>query len=543
LDPLSQPPEEPVPTLCRRSLAARLREPRSCASRWLALGVVAATLAPANTYAAGFEIPGLNAFALGRGTAFAVRADDPSAIAYNPGALSRQRGNAVLYTHTLIHSRESFTRAPTLVDQSKSVPESDWPADPLAKSENDKPLFALGASVFATSDFGLDGWTFGVGVYGPSAAGNKSFDVNGGQRYQLTDFEALMIYYSLAVAYGGDNWGVGATLQYASMPQTRMELVVDAATSNTPFNPYFASNDVVAFIDLKDPFAFSAIVGGWFRPIPSLEVALSGRVMPVTFDTSGDFGIYNTPSQSTFTDAQLAVENSGARMRLSLPPTATLGLRYMHLDANGEELFDIEANLVYEAWSVIERFDVRLDGTIKLFVDAPAPDVVIEKRWRDTLSARLGGTFNAVPGLLGLSLGGYYEQGATPNGYEYLDFMSFDRFGVGAGVRLSFSGLDVNVAYNRVFQEDREVDERFAKVYQQRPLDPCPDQCGGGAGYPGVPSNAGLFESGYNLVALSLTYRWGGAAAPGADGPAVDVAKAAQSGAAIAQRSGVTAGR
>ncbi len=54
------------------------------------------------------------------------------------------------------------------------------------------------------------------------------------------------------------------------------------------------------------------------------------------------------------------------------------------------------------------------------------------------------------------------------------------------------------------FGADREVSERFGKVYQQRPLDPCPERCDGGAGWSGVPSNAGKYESSYDLFALGV---------------------------------------
>ena len=61
--------------------------------------------------------------------------------------------------------------------------------------------------------------------------------------------------------------------------------------------------------------------------------------------------------------------------------------------------------------------------------------------------------------------------------------------------------LDVGAAYAHVFQEDRTVSERDGKVFQQRPLSPCPEGCGGRAG---VVANAGRFTSGFDQLALTL---------------------------------------
>ena len=55
-----------------------------------------------------------------------------------------------------------------------------------------------------------------------------------------------------------------------------------------------------------------------------------------------------------------------------------------------------------------------------------------------------------------------------------------------------------------VFQEPRAVSEAMAKGYQLRPLDPCPDSCDFGAGWSGVPANAGVFESSYDVLSTGI---------------------------------------
>lgn len=468
-----------------------------------------AALTPLGASAGGFEIPDNGTFALGRGGAFVGRADDPTALIYNPGALVKLRGTHALIDHAFVFESATFTRA-----ESDLPPGSDYGFEPLAPVSNDASLFALGGTIIVTSDLGLDDWTFAAGVYGPSAHGTKSYPTDGGQRYMLTELEAILFYPSLAVAYGDrETFGVGVTLQLVMAPTLDMSLVVDGSQGGE-LHAYYAGNDVVAHIRMSDPASFSAIVGAWWRPVPELELALSGRVVPVMLDLEGKFSLSNVPGQTQFSASQLEVPGSAARLDLTLAPTARLGARYRHLDA-GREVFDLELDLVYEAWSVLDRYDVELDGTIKLFVGTEAPDTVIEKRWRDTLSVRLGGTWNVIAaepddvwrdggGALQLSLGGYWESGAVPENYEHLDFLGFDRFGIGLGVAGRVGPVRLKASYSHVFQEDREVSERYGKVYQQRPLDPCPESCDGGAGWSGVPANAGRFESSYDLVTLGV---------------------------------------
>lgn len=484
----------------RREIGSAAR-PRT--GGWWAILLAAAAFS-GEAAAAGFEIPGNSSAAVGRGTAFAVSADDGTAVAYNPGALSRQKGTRLQWSHQVLWAHETFTRSPSSYKQNK-IQGTDT-AEALQPSENQTPMFPLGAFLVASSDFGLDDWTFAVAGYGPSAAGYKEFNVMGGQRYMLTKLDALMAYASAAVAWGKkDKFGIGLTLQYAVMPKTHLSLVIDGATGGAQ-NPYYANNDVVATIRLQDWSAFSAIVGGWLRLSDRLELALSGRVIPVEFNATGDLVLENdrAGAGANFSAEKIAVTNSTAAMTMKIAPTATLGARYRGLDGSGAEKWDAEVNVVWEGWSVIDQYDVKNGGMINLFAAQAAPDVQIQKRWQNTWSVRAGGSAEVAKGLK-VSLGGYWEQGAVPQNYEHLDFPSFDRLGVGTGVRWQGEQLQLGASYAHVFQETREVSDLYGKVFQERPLAPCPATCGG---ISPVPVNSGTFESSYDQVSFTMGYKF-----------------------------------
>jgi long-subunit fatty acid transport protein len=451
---------------------------------------------------AGLEYPDNGTRALSRGGAFTVLSDDLSAIAHNPSGLLKGRGTRFLYNHNLSWASLSFDRQPLSTDPTGiSVLQN-----PSSQSAG---VFPLGITMALGSDFGLEDWSFAIGVYGPSAVGNLEFSRDGAQRYLLTELDTALVFYTASVAYGErDHWGVGISLQYAHAPWVRFGLMVDGAPNNQPgVNPYTSPFDVHAKLDMSDSFAFTAIVGGWWRIIPELEVGVTSRVIPVFLNLDGSAKL--EPVGEAVATREIETVGTGASMDLTLPAYVRAGVRYRHLAADNpnQEVFDAELNVVWENWSTLDSYDLDLRGraVITGIFDTELPDLAIPKKWRDTISVRLGGTWNVLPELLAVSLGGFWEQGAVPKNYEHIDFPSFNRFGVSTGLRFQFSGFDINVAYLHVFQEDRNVDERTAKVFQIRPVTECasePSACGGSP--TGVPVNAGKFESGWDVLSLGV---------------------------------------
>src|SRR5438105_1906228 len=76
--------------------------------------VCALVLVPAVAWAAGGYYSGaLGARAAGRSGAFAVRADDPTAVFYNPAGLANLDGTVVMLGNRLSYNSYDFTRATT----------------------------------------------------------------------------------------------------------------------------------------------------------------------------------------------------------------------------------------------------------------------------------------------------------------------------------------------------------------------------------------------------------------------------------------------
>lgn len=485
-----------------------MRRLGSCISaRALLIPLAAAamtSLAPTAAHAGGFEIPDNGARALSRGAAFSVLADDLSAIALNPGATTRLPGTRLYLSYDLIY-------APLTFERSNSVLAADGERPPPSSSNN-SPIFPLGAMIAVSTDFGLEDWRFFAGVYGPNAAGAADYDQDGAARYQLTKLDLALLYVSAGAAWGkADHFGVGVTLQWATVPQSKFELVIDGSTPGSKLNAYTSNQDVLAKFDLSDIGHFTAIIGGWWRVIPELELGLSGRVVPIYMNMKGTLDLQ--PIGDLFVNGGQVLTQDGhdASITAVIPPSLRTGVRYRHLDATKKrEIFDIELNLVYEAWSMMEAYDVTIHSQVEVKAKNGAlvqekkavPALTVDKQWKDTLSVRVGGTWNAVPDLMAVSLGAFWESGASADDYAYVDFSAYDRYGLGGGFRFLFPGVDLTLSYLHIFQPDVIVDEATGKGAQQRPLGQCPTGCPDGASP--VAANAGTFKSSFDQFGISV---------------------------------------
>jgi long-chain fatty acid transport protein len=471
--------------------------------------------------------------ALGRGGAFTVKADDLSALYYNPAGLVHSPGRfTFLYNHNFVNLAASFRREAW--DHDAGAP-FDFAAGGVPNPvSNSWGWFNKGGMLVAASDLGTRRAVVALGVYGPPSVGGVRFPADGAQKYLFVEHDVLMLYYTLAGALRlTETLAVGLALQWVDLPRNRYSLVVDGY-NDSHYRPFGSDQDLLATLDVSDRFSPTAIAGVWWRPHPAWEVALAGRLVPIWLRARGHLslaplGALVQPEGGAVNYSLLkcpagggtsgCVEGAdGAGLRLVFPPTLRGGVRYRHL-RQGRELFDLELDLLYEAWSMLQRFDVSTDAShVRLTLrDGSSPtrpigSLDVEKRYRDTLALRLGGDLSLVPGWLTVRAGAYYESAAGRTALTNLDFLPLSSLGVGGGFSLAWRGLTVSGAYLHVFQERVVVSEEEAGILQARPAELCstdPGFCD--PHYPGLaapPVNSGTFDSRVDLLSLgaSLTF-------------------------------------
>ena len=490
-------------------------------ARWLAVALIASgwggASLPGSALAAGYFAGSNGARAAGRAGAFAARADDLSAVLLNPAGLARLQGRLVQVGNRFSHDAFSYTREPTL----------DWgrldngvpPYVQFATVNEAHPFQLLDPLLGFASNLGLPDWGFALVAQAPAGIARREFPTDGGQRYMMVSREAVILSYSASAAWRHrDTFGVGVTLQWIHVPRLSYALVIDANQFPAQVNPVSSELDMLARVTGSDPFTFNAILGAWYRPLPFLEVAASGQLIPAQIKTRSRLSV--SPLSPEIHDP-VVLRRDGAladdvSVTLPLPLTARLAVRYLHL-RGGREVFDLELDLGYESWSRVKRFTVDGNGlTGNLLAQRLDVGLIeVDKQWRDTFSLHLGGDFAALPGRLTVRGGGFYESAVARRRTAHVDFPSGAQLGGALGGSVFVHGIELAFAYEYRFQPRVRVGEGEAGVYQEVPGSQCqppyldsntchPQYLGQRA--PAV--NAGSYSATSQVASVEILYRF-----------------------------------
>lgn len=460
-------------------------------------------------HAGGVYVGDIGGRAMGRSGAFAAKGDDLSAIEYNPALLAIRDDTEIFLSNRFGYANEEFRRAP-LWDYNNGYLYVDFD-----HVHNENPWQLLMPILGAATDFGLDDWGFALGAYAPPGIAVQKFPLDGGQRYMLTERDFKILYFDLSAAWKfRDIFGIGASLQWVSMPSIKMGLVVngDTAPVVAPVSSLF---DVKATINAADYVGVSGIIGLWYRPWKFLQFGLSGRIVPTRFVADGKLELETLGLEgSDVTIKRGDKEANDITFHMSLPMMLRFGVRYMHMKGE-HELFDVEADFVYEAWQQVDEYVADGEGLVAevLGQEVDVGRIVIPKNWKGTYSARLGGDYNVLKDLLTLRLGGYYESGASQKPYTYVDVLASHRLGASVGASVMFYGFDITLAYGYTFEFPVTVSEEESRIYQQVPGSPCEapytdtDTCDPYyLGQPSAAANAGTYINHYHFLSLALSY-------------------------------------
>ncbi|MFN3200460.1 MAG: OmpP1/FadL family transporter [Bradymonadia bacterium] len=497
---------------------------------------VAMTLTMASpVWANGFntEYPDNGARALGRAGAFTAKADDPTAIYYNPAGLALQGpGLRLTVSANIVDLTHRFTPAATedVVPRTRIEFET---------AEQNAPAFI---APFIAGQFGfeeLPDWGFGFGIYGPAAHGNHRFpnqwtvkgatntrtgadvsdDLAGNRDATLfpnglvMETELLQMFPTLSAAWRPiKELSVGVSLQNSMVFATIRKGAGGVAPSEVE-------------LEFEDWFAPTATIGVHYAPTPSMQFGLSVRP-GFRHEASGEarlrlfaecpnpdangactgeptIGSYPYAGELTPENAD-GTPNNDITFSFDNPTVVRAGVRYVHRDdRTQEEIFDIEFDYVFEANSVHQGYEVEFEAQqVDLILanggsipDVPLPSLTDRRNYQDSHSFRLGGDWQVMPGELTVRLGASYETGASPEEFSHLDFPGLDLASghIGAGYVIGPVTVDVGYAYVHMFS--RSVDNSEAGIIDIQQ----PDES------QWVPAGNGDFDGHYHVFGLSAT--------------------------------------
>lgn len=356
--------------------------------------------------AGGIEVPMQGARAAGQADAFTAQADDPSAIFYNPAGLTQVPGtqfSAGLY----------YLQPMWRLD-----------ADSGAVEHMNLPTWI--PHFYASSDFGLENWRFGIGVNNPFGI-NEDWGDTGTLRTIVDEAQLMVINIAPTVAYKvNDNLSLGVALNVyaASAVLTRNVVLAPAPFPEGEF--HFRGN---AYAFGFTPGVLWKIneqhsIGAYYRSAFNLDFKGKAKVDVAGMHAAG-------PSD---TDAML-----------DFPQSIGGGYAFRPIPQ-----WKIEADVIWTDWHTLtslrfESDDPNFDGQ------------AIPADWRSGFTYRLGTEYQLDENWF-LRAGYAYSQNSVPNSTfsPIVPDSNYHLFALGVGY--STPGWSFDIAGQYIYREKHHVE-------------------------------------------------------------------------------------
>lgn len=502
----------------------------------LIVGVLSLALLVADrARAGGIEYAGAGTQALGRGAAVAARADDPMVLMYNPAGLVELRGSQLMFNANLawmnacvdpigyygwgVYGGGKPTR---LTDPNTGATETlnlgrasqIGPAetqfyqgayDTVCLNQGATPVPELAVTARLGSRFGI-----GLGMIFPGAtpkgtwgSSNAVIRGAGGLRPAATRYMEIRsgtvgMFPTLGLAYRIADWlRLGAAFRWGIINVDNSTMAA-VQVGTTP------ANDLLAHVRATDWFVPELTGSLHIVPVDAIDVVF-GFHYQADLEAPGEVDI--TTGLYDATAKPLMQTNKVTSVTQKFPWSAWVALRYAsrlaprpsgsgHDDTNPDvggrvldtfenERWDVEVDVQYEmnerhrdlTLFYVPHQQVRFESlagsvTMQEFPDVTMPTTNIQKRWKDQISIRAGGSYNLWPGLFGVSAGVHFENRGVDPAYMQVDYWPVQRLGLHAGFKVRVGGrVDLVFAYAHIFQETLTVSapphENFDKIGMQ----------------------------------------------------------------------------
>ncbi len=477
---------------------------------------------------AGFEVGENTARSVARGGTGVVNKSDPSAVYFNPALLPRARGTQVLLSSNFLTLDVEFQRNDLIFERGGEQRITTF--DPV---QNQTGIFPA-PFVTASFDVGPENLAIGAGIFGPPAYGNPCYgiredgdcapDPQSAARGMVTEADLIVAFLGVGAGYRFDlgeeralSLGLTGALGYM---QTDFSVFVEANPAVSP--PWEENPDQEAFVQAQNltDFGPTAIAGISYSDGP-LRLAASYRP-PIRWSASGVVDVRFPEQMSGF-----GPELSDDRVSLETWHAGSLRLGAgleggSHPGGAERPRWDLEVNVIWENWSLVDFFRLELEGDIELRglgqdEEGNYPTEILNpiyqvKGYQDAYSLRAGFSWGFTPWLTGHT-GGFFETAAQSVAYTSADFISWERYSGSLGTTFHLpAGLDLDLAYAFIQSPNRTV--RNGNVYNPIPMSQCqgPDfdseRCEVPGTPPGNPQNEGEWRSRFQIVSAGLTWHY-----------------------------------
>lgn len=397
-------------------------------------------LAPAPLSAAGFGLFQHGGRGVAQAGAFVARADDPSAVRYNPAGIARLDG---------------FQFEAGLDFQ---APEDEL--DTPGRTDRAHHIIQFPAALYATwkpKEFDVP-LSFGLSLDAPFWTITNWDTALFPGRFDTIRQETSLFELRPTVAWAIDErWSIGGSLRYVRG---------GFETSFATFEIFQFGFQDLRYVEAETQAAtqvdglgldlgvqYAASKWGWGAVLGS-GVSLDGRGDMDTFprDPIGDPAV-----EAAF---NRRFPSSAVSMNFELPPTASIGVWWKI-----SENLELEGDVVWSGWSALDRTTIDTNG------DSPfspcCPEAARrERNWDDVVSLRFGAEWDLSP-MWSLGGGLAFEPSPVPDETLEPGFSQGDTtvFSLGASCNLDGLSFDVGYSYH-------QSSDRGANIYNYPVPDP-----------------------------------------------------------------------
>ncbi|MBU1002838.1 MAG: outer membrane protein transport protein [Proteobacteria bacterium] len=374
------------------------------------------------------------------GGAFAAKADDPSAIAFNPAGITQLQGSHFQTGVSFIAPNTNVNAATIAGDDGRGEGQI-WtiPNAYYTRQMNDHVWLGLGmySRVGLGSDYSNEETWFGR--YNCAAASIKSTSLATAFAWKVTDELSLAFAPEIIIMDFGYTKFTDASM--TNNPATtandvRQEISAQGWAPGYTFALHWKPEDwLAAGLVYRGETQLTVRGSADFERGPSVDATLAvlkGNPSPIIAGTAAlyDAGLRDTEIQGTE----------------PIPGSATIGLMVKPLPK-----LSVEFDLTRTFWGAYKELVFNYSNVL----DKQGAD----KNWVDTWRYQLGLEYNATD-WLDLRAGYVYDESPIPDGYVDYAVPGNDRQIVSLGAGLKFDNLTVDFSYGYLWVLDRNVESR-----------------------------------------------------------------------------------
>jgi long-chain fatty acid transport protein len=350
-------------------------------------------------YSGGFQLNEHGAKALAQSGAFAARANDPSAMYFNPAGIAHLDGTRLMLGATLIFPDITF-RGPYDLNTNEEIKASKQIFTPvnLHFTQNINDMFTAGFAVYNP---------YGLGTEWPEDWVGKSISIMA--EIQLFNFNP-----TVAARFFNNKLSIGAGFDYTI---GSVEMLREASNFNPPANIHLKAG-------LTDGKGYGYNFGIQYKPTPYLNFGISYR-SPINVELEG---------KATFSENRSVFPEGKINSTLKLPANIFVAAAFSPIN---DLWFEFDAQFI--GWSAFDVLEINFEKDNSVSV--------IEKRYNDAWVFRFGAEYKLSRSLT-LSAGCFRDINPVPD--ETLDPMlpDSDRWGINLGVSCQITKmLSIDISY------------------------------------------------------------------------------------------------